>query len=621
MRLHVLPALMILAAIGLAATPAPAAPKEPAKDRAATSRTADAAGAVIPVFSLRGPIIESESDDGLRLGPQPLALRDLIERMDKASADPAVKAVVFVAEDAHAGPGQIAELRQSMKKLRDAGKGVFVHSDSMDIGDYTLFSGATRLSVVPTADLWVNGIHGETPYLRGLLDKIGVKPDFLTCGAYKSAAEMFMRDGPSPAADEMMNWLFDGLYDSITKMIADGRGVSAEKVKQWIDEAPYTAEKAKAVGLIDAVEYRQDFEKMLKDKYGSSATFNRKYGEKEQPQLDFSSPFAIMKIWGELLAGPQKQPTGKDAVAVVYVDGMISPGSGEGSIFGGAGAHSTPIRRALDEARRDPSIKAVVLRVDSPGGSATASEIIFDATRRVKAVKPFCVSMGNVAGSGGYYVACAADTIFAEDGTLTGSIGVVGGKLATHDMWSKIGVTFKPYQRGKNAMLLSTAQVFTPAEREKVQSWMNDVYDVFKQHVVEVRGKKLTKPIDDIAGGRVYTGRQALALGLVDRIGSLEDAIGHVAQQAGLKDYDVRILPEPKNFLEKLMESSSGAGDDPKWLAQRGLPAESLADLAMPYLRHMDPQRIGAIRAALQRLDLMRGESVLLSMPEISIWN
>ena len=228
----------------------------------------------------------------------------------------------------------------------------------------------------------------------------------------------------------------------------------------------------------------------------------------------------IFNFYAELLGG-KKIKSHKDAVAIVYVEGPIVLGSTESSILdpGSKAAASTPIRRALDKAAADDSIKAVVLRVNSPGGSATASEIILNATKRVKAKKPLVVSMGNVAGSGGYYVACGADTIFADATTITGSIGVVGGKLATTEMWNKIGINWKEYNRGDHAALLASSGIFTPEQRKIVQSWMDEIYGVFKSHVTEIRGSRLKKPLDDIAGGRVYMGQQALELGLVDKIG------------------------------------------------------------------------------------------------------
>ena len=527
---------------------------------------------VVAVFKLSGPVTESPADESIPLfSPPGTSLKDLVERLNKAAADENVKAVVVLADDAEVGSAQVEELRQSMDNVRKAGKEVFVHADSMGMGEYVLFSGASRLSVVPAGDVWLTGIYGEQPHLRGLLDKLGVTPDYMTCGEYKSAAEMFTRTGPSPEADRMMNWLFDGLYDGYVGLIARGRKVEPAKVRQLIDAGLYTAESAKAAGLVDAVEHRQQFEAMLKDKYGADVTFERKYGKAKGPQVDFSSPFGVFKFWAELMggganaAGPKK-----DAVGIVYVEGPIVVGSMQPSPFaGGAIATSSEIRKALDEAANDDSIKAVVLRVNSPGGSAVASEIILDATRRVKAKKPFVVSMGDVAGSGGYYVACAADTIFADENTITASIGVVAGKFVTTGMWDKVGVSFKPYARGKNAALLNTSRPFTDDEKRVLKGWMDGVYVTFRKHVTDIRGDRLKKPIDELAGGRVFTGKQALELGLVDRIGTMQDAIAHVAAQAKLSgDYEVRV---------------------------------------------------GAVRSALTRMELLQNEGVLVAMPEVIV--
>lgn len=578
--------------------------------------------ATIPVFRLEGDVTESPSDEMFSFGAAGVSLKDLVARLKKAEKDPAVKAVVFQLEGAGVGQAQIVELRQALAKVQAAGKPVYAHSDSLEMGDYVLLSGASRLSVAPTADLWVTGLHGEAPYVRGLLDLLGVRPDFLTCGDYKSAAEMFMREGPSPEAEKMQNWLLDSIYETDVRLIAKGRKVDAAKVKGWIDNGPYTAEKAKAAGLIDAVEHRQDFLAMLKEKHGKDVLLDKKYGKKAPPKLDFSSPLAVFNIWGELMGSGKKKST-KDAIGIVYVDGAIDLGSGGASPFGGGGAMSSKIRRALDEAAADDSIKAVVLRVDSPGGSAVASEIILDATRRVKAKKPFVVSMGNVAGSGGYYVACASDVIFADENTITGSIGVVGGKLATNAMWKKIGVTFKSYNRGQNAGLLGSGDVFTKDERAKMQAWMDDIYGVFKGHVVKVRGDRLKKPIDELAGGRVYTGRQALELGLVDRLGTLQDALDHIAKEAKLTDYEVRAVPEPKNFLDELLKELSGEEDESSrfgLLTRVGGDRQlSLVELALPHLRGLDPARVKAITSALRNLQLLQRDGAVLLMPEIGV--
>ncbi|MGH7180315.1 MAG: S49 family peptidase, partial [Tepidisphaeraceae bacterium] len=296
---------------------------------ATVARAGEAGKPTVPVFDLRGDITESPGDETLALfGPQPSSLKDLVERMQKAADDANVKAVVIVSESASVGFGQIEELRQAMAKLRSAGKDVYVHADSLSTGQYALFCGATRLSLVPTGDLWLTGLYGVAPSVRGMLDKIGVQPDFLHCGDYKSASEIFMRDGPSPEADAMQNWLLDSLYSTLTDEVASGRGISADQVRSLIDSGPYTADKAKKAGLIDAVEHRQDFTTMLQGKYGEDVTFDRKFGERRQPQLDLSSPFAIFKIWGEML-GAGKKESDKDAIAIVYVDGAIELGEGE----------------------------------------------------------------------------------------------------------------------------------------------------------------------------------------------------------------------------------------------------------------------------------------------------
>jgi protease-4 len=422
----------------------------------------------------------------------------------------------------------------------------------------------------------------------------------------------------------MMNWLLDGIFANQVRLIAQGRGVDEAKAHAWIDDGPYTAERAKKAGLVDAVEHRQQFEASLKAKFGKDVVFDRKYGQKKQPELDLSSPFALFKVWADLLAEAQPKKSRKSAVGIVYVDGPIVLGGGQPSLLGDKAARSTAVRKALDEAARDDTVKAVVLRVNSPGGSAVASEIILHATREVKAKKPFVVSMGDVAGSGGYYVAMGADVIFADEATLTGSIGVVGGKLVTTDLWKKVGVAFKEYNRGKHAALLSSSSTFSKEERARVQGWMDEIYGVFKGHVVAARGKKLKKPIDELAGGRVYTGKQALELGLVDRLGGLEDAVRHVAGEAKLSDYDVRVVPRPKNFLEELLEEAAGGKDDPKHLDARVAPAAvdrpaSLVELALPYLQHLDPQRVELVKAALRRLELIQQESVLLMMPEVRL--
>ncbi len=584
---------------------------------------------VAAVFTFDAPLPEKPQGEDFPLFT-PVgrsSLKDLLQRMKKAKDDKNVKAVVLLLDEVEISSAQVEELRRALGAVKAAGKAVYVHVDSaLSMRGLALAAGATRISVTPTTIIIINGLNAESPYVRGLLDKIGVQPDFLHCGEYKSAAEIFMRNGPSPAAARMRNWLLDSLYDSFQKTVAQGRGVPPERVRQWIDGALYTPEQARQQGIIDAVEHRQAFESELRKKFGAELKFDRKYGRKKQGQdFDLSSPFGLLKIWATLIEGAKKKAPGKDVIGIVYVDGEILPGKPEPSPFDtdSGEAYSTPIRKALDKLADDKDVKAVVLRINSPGGSAVASEIILNATERLKAKKPLVVSMGQVAGSGGYYVAMGADAIYADATTITASIGVVGGKVATTEMWNKIGVSWDSSRRGANAALLSSDRVFSDAERKKMQDWMNDVYGVFKGHVVAARGAKLKKPIDELAAGRVFTGQQALELGLIDKIGGLEEALGDAAGRAKLKDYEVRVYPEPKNFFESLFEEMSDDEHDPNRLAMPAgvapLGGASILELALPQLKGLDRNRLGLIKAALRRLDLIRHERAVLTMPEIGI--
>lgn len=578
-----------------------------------------AASKTVPVITLRGAITEKPVGDDFPFGSlKTESFQELIARINKAAEDRRVEAVVLLLEGASLGEGQLEELHRAIQRLREQGKKVYAHADHLMTGGYALLAGVDRLSMTPTGYLFITGLYGEQVYIRGLLDRLGVQPDFVTCGAYKSAAEMFMRTGPSEPAAEMYRWLFDGLYEGLLEMIASGRKVDAAQARRWIDTGLYSAEKAQAEGLIDAVEYRRDFVAQIEAQHGPGVVFDKKYGRKQRPTVDLNNPFAVMELYLQLLTGPKTTRSTKDAVGVVYVEGSILPGSPEPSPFSvGEGAYSDPIRKALEAAAEDDTIKAVVLRVDSPGGSAVASEVILEACRRVAQKKPLVVSMGNVAASGGYYVTLASKIVYADANTITGSIGVVGGKLATTGMWGKIGVNFNPIARGERAGMLGSASIFTDDERAHFQAWMNEVYAAFKQHVEDVRGDKLRKPLEELAGGRVFTGRQALEFGLVDELGGIDDAIRRAAREANLPQYEIRVLPRPKNFLELFLADVSGDQEEDKQrlTVPQFSRGSSLWEAVLPWLQGLDGERLRLVRQAFQQLDLFREEQVLMTAP------
>ncbi len=568
-------------------------------------------------FSIKGQLMETPVEIPPLFGKEPPeSLKGLLERFKEARLDNDVVAVVVDLQQAALGFGQLEEVLAALRKFAAVDKEVYVHADTLRNLTYTAATGASHISITPTGDVWLMGIYGEMPYLRGSLDKLGIVPDVERCGDYKSAAESIMCTGPSPEAEEMYNWLYDGLYDAMVTMIATSRNMTPEKVRKIIDEGPYSAEEALKAGLIDSVKHRQDFIGDLKKRHGRHVEVVMDYqrgGKEDIPDNLFAAFEVFMEIFN-----PSPKVYTDPSVAIVYVEGLIQTGSAETSPFGSSsGAYSTTIRKALDTAATDDSVKAVVLRVDSGGGSALASEIILDATRRVAGKKPLVVSMGNVAASGGYYVTCAADTVFADAATITASIGVLGGKLVTTGFWDKLGVSWHPIQRGEMAALLGTSATFSDKERAKIRHYMETVYGIFKDHVTKARGDRLAKPIDQIAGGRVFTGAQALELGLIDKIGGLEDAIKLAGKKARISDYEIRVIPEPPSMFDLFM----GTEDDefahavlantPLGLAHTPLFRGLLSTLAKS-----DPQRCRAVLRTLQKVELIHQEGVVAIMSD-----
>ena len=577
----------------------------------------------VAVFGLGGAVSEGPGGgdlSSLLSGTAPESLRSLVSRMDRAGRDKQVAAVALLYNGPVVGSAQLEELVSAVDRLRETGKPVYLLAESMGTGGYVLASHCSHLSVVPGGELALVGLATESPYIRGLLDWLGVEPDFLTCGDFKSAGEMYMREGPSRNAAAMGDRLLDSQYRTYVDLIASGRNVDRKQVRHWIDQGPYTASRARAAGLIDAVEHRREFYDRMRRAHGQTSRLLTRYGLPPRQQVDLSSPLGLIQFYSKLLQGPGRVVNRGDTIAMVYLEGTIVGGSMPISPTGGAAASSETLRKTLAVVERDKAIKAVVLRIDSPGGSALASEVILDAIRKVQANKPVIVSMGNVAASGGYYVASYADEILAQPTTITGSIGVVGGKFATTGLWDKLGIKWASRSRGANATLNGTARVFTDDQRDRVQEQMDEIYGTFKRHVVDGRGKKLKKPIEQIAGGRVYTGRQALELGLVDRMGGQVDAIAAAAKRAGIRKYTIREYPESQGLFDSLMGTRQSDRPGPLVGRRRGRrEGVRLLDRVVPLLGTLEPQRAEAIRRIVGHLERLQHERVFLLAPEIRI--
>jgi len=583
-------------------------------------------GDVVAVFKIKGAMSEAPSDP-LGLGSlfgdaTPPNMFDTLEKLRQARTDNNLRAVVFDIQESALGLAQIEELRAQFKALRAADKDVLIFCEYLDNRMLLLGSEASRLVLLPKGIVVFNGFYSEGLYFKNLLDNIHVEADILHCGAYKSAGEPFYRDGPSPEAEEMVNWLLDSIFEETVKNVAGSRNLKPETVRELIDKGLFSPQEALDAGLVDKLQYREDFIESVKDRYGPDVDIVSDYGKKKGPDIDFENPFAIFRIFSDMMKSKEKPS--KSAIAVVYVEGPITTGRSEPSMFGGSSnAGSATIRKAIAQAAADHTVKALILRVDSPGGSAIASEVICEATKRFKASgRPCVVSMGNVAGSGGYYVATLGDTIFAEPSTLTGSIGVVGGKIITKGLWDWIGVTGHEYKRGEHSDLWNTNRRYAEPERDLMMDMLTRIYGEFKDRVKEGRGDRLKGDLEDMAGGRVYTGAQALDLGLVDRLGGFADAIKYTAEEANLGSaYELRIYPKPKTLIDVLTEAFGGEKKDDEFVAAPlaashiGSSFQRLPAIAgaLEALRMLEPQKAKAFGSFLTHLELLSSEGVLLS--------
>lgn len=508
---------------------------------------------VIAVYDLEGALSESGQAEASMFdlsmdASRPLTMFDLSRSLGKAAADPAVKAIVVDADQASLDFSQIQELRRQFKKLRDAGKDIWFYSEHLSNGIALLGSAANHFALMPEADCSFSGIHSESMYYKGLMDKVGVRAEVIHIGDFKSFGETFYRSGPSDEAKQQQEKLIDSVFSQIIDEVAESRKLSPDKVKSIIDDGALTASKAQKEGLVDELLYRTDFVKKLHETYGKDADFDREY---QLPDLNGPEIEGMMDVLKLMFKDESGTKARKDFIAVVAMDGDIS----EESV--------APVRTQILKLAKEEKAKGLVLRVNSPGGSALASEVLWEATDEWKATgKPFVVSMGGVAASGGYYISSSADRIFAEAGTITGSIGVVGMKFVIGDALDKLGITTHSTQRGKNAGAMSMFRGYTEDEAKLVRESMLEVYGTFKKRVTDGRGKALKGDLEPLAGGRVYSGKQALEIGLVDEIGGLPDAIAYVSKQAKAENIDARLLPEPKSGLEGIFAKPEKKDDD-----------------------------------------------------------
>ncbi|HET8646361.1 MAG TPA: signal peptide peptidase SppA [Vicinamibacteria bacterium] len=484
-------------------------------------------------LDLQGEIPEQPpSEFGTFLERRPPSLRALVDSLDRAATDPRITAVVVrVSSLPDSGWATVQELRDGIARFRKSGKPAYAHLEFCGNKEYYLATACTRIYAVPTAILDVTGLSAEVTFLRGTLDKLGVEAQFEGVGRYKNAPNQFTESGFTEPHREQMEALLDALYGGYVAAIAESRKKTPEEVQALIDGGPYDGRSARKAGLVDELLYADEIREKLHraDRVtpGRYARTSRGFG------LD-----------------------GRPKIALVYAVGEIVSGESGTTPFGGTFAGSDTVGHALREAGEDDGVRAIVLRVDSPGGSGTASDVIWREVQKARKRKPVVVSMGDLAASGGYYIAMGSDGIVAQPGTITGSIGVFGGKFSLRGLYEKVGLRKEILTRGRHADLFTEYRPWTDEERAKIRDLMTEFYREFVNKAAQGR-KKSYDEVHEVAQGRVWTGGEALSHGLVDRLGGFDAALALAKERAGIgKDQEVRlvVLPERKGLLETLLE-------------------------------------------------------------------
>jgi len=465
-----------------------------------------------------------------------IGLNDILANIKKAKTDDHIKGIFLDESDMESQEATVEEIRNALIDFKKSGKFVIAYSEVYTQGFYYLASVADKVYMNPKGEFEFKGFNSQITFLKGALDKLGIEAQIIKVGTYKSAVEPLVLTKMSDANRLQVTSYLGSLYDHFLTNIGKSRGINKDSLFNYANtmriQSPEDALKLK---MIDGLKYKDEILDELRTRTGTDS-------KKDIPSVDIADYNSSNDD-----KSVDDNNTSKNRIAVVYASGEINGGNGDDNTIG-----SENLSQALRKVRLDSKIKSVVLRVNSPGGSSLASDVIWREVMLTKKVKPIIVSMGDVAASGGYYISCAADSIIAEPNTITGSIGIFAILPNMQKLFNdKLGVTFDGVTTGKYADLGDISKPLTPDERLILQNQVNRGYDDFTKAVANGRHKTQAY-INSIGQGRVWTGEQALKNGLVDRLGNINDAVWSAAKMAKLKDYKLVAYPEQKSKLDNV---------------------------------------------------------------------
>tara|TARA_B100001964_G_scaffold35601_1_gene38210 strand:- start:489 stop:2252 length:1764 start_codon:yes stop_codon:yes gene_type:complete len=495
-------------------------------------------------ITLSKPIVERASNNPFEnlsitnMNPETeMEFKTILNNIEKAKTDSRIKGIYLNVSFVNAGLSQTEEIRNKLLDFKKSGKFIISYAEHYSQSGYYLSSVADEIFLNPEGIFELKGLSAQIIFFKDLLEKLDIEAQVIRHGKFKSAIEPFILDKMSKENREQISLLLTTISDNILDSIASQRGLTISRVEELADNLELnTAANCLENNFVDALIYQDNLENKLKSKLG----------EKAKLQLISLSKYNNAKV-------ERQGKISRNKIAIIYATGEINSGKGDLKSVG-----SETTAKAIKEAREDKKVKAIVLRVNSPGGSALASDVIWRETTLAKAEKPLVISMGDLAASGGYYIACAADTIVANPTTITGSIGVFGLiPNLQHFYKNKLGITIDTVNTSKHADFGGMYRRLTSFERAKIQDHVEDIYATFISHVAEGRNMS-TAAVDDIGQGRVWTGYDAKRLGLVDVLGGLETAIDIAADLAELLDYRLVSLPKKEDPLETFIKEITG---------------------------------------------------------------
>jgi len=498
---------------------------------------------------LNTPIVDHSTDnpfDNFDFGSftvkSNLGLDDVLKNIEKAKTDEKIKGIYLQLSGLQTGYANLKEIRDALVDFKESEKFILAYAEGYNQGTYYLASVADEVHLFPEGDFDLRGLYTELMFFKGALEKIGVQAQVFRGpgNKYKSAVEPFMYDKMSESSKVQVGRFLEVFWDEWLNDVSASRNLNKDSIDLWAENVKVRlASDALELGLVDKLSYSSDIEALLK--------------EKTETEEDDDLEFISIPKYNKVKASKDKKSWKiKNKIAVIYAAGGIVSGNGEQGEIG-----SAALTKQINDAKEDTTIKAIVLRINSPGGSALASEVIWKATQEAKNEKPFIVSMGNLAASGGYYISCGADKIYADVNTITGSIGVFAMIPNVESlMTDKLGITFDGVKTNSNADLISVSKPISAEGQAVIQEGIDHIYNLFLQRVADGRGMELSMA-DSVARGRVWAGRDALDYGLVDEIGGLNSAIDYAKEAAGLEDYKLKAYPEKKDPFEQIMEELS----------------------------------------------------------------